>query len=97
MSPTNHTAHLRPAAVRSPLESSVSRACFAAQARILDRLNNLETLEFRMPEIEGFVGTRAPMRRAELLGLGPSGEQLPADPNRVGGIERMVLALRAAQ
>src|SRR5580700_4694650 len=53
-SPTNHTAHLRPVALRSPLEPSVSHACFAAQARILDRLNNLETLEFRMPEIEGF-------------------------------------------
>ncbi len=63
----------------------------------LDRLDRLETLEFRMPQIERPVGAGAGMGGAERLRARPGLELRARAPDRVRGVEHMVLRRRTAQ
>ena len=63
----------------------------------LHRLNNLEPLELRVPEIKRLVPTRTAMRLTERLRRGPSLEYGLVVPNGMRGIQHMILPHRTTQ
>src|SRR5579863_387664 len=58
-------------------------------------LPNLEPLELRMPEIEGFVVARAVMCGSKRVGFGPRFEGGVVLPHRVGCVKRVILRFGA--
>src|SRR5690606_20700031 len=68
-----------------------------ARAVRLLLLHHREALELGMAEVERLVAAGVRMRLAELLGLRPGLERLARLPERVRGIEHVILALGALQ
>ena len=63
----------------------------------IHRLPHFETFELRRPQIKRLVITRALMRGAECLRLGPSFEDGTALPHRVRSIEGVILYFRSLE
>ena len=76
------------------------KACCTSQgcdSTASNGLEHVEAFEFRMPQVEGLVLPGATMGGTKLLRLCPSRETAAIRPARVRRVERVIVALGAAQ
>src|ERR1700722_963127 len=78
----------------TPLPGSSRRVL---RVLVLQRLDRLEALEFRMTEVKRLAVPGRAVRSAKLLGPPPVLERFLVRPHRMGGIERVIVAIGPAQ